>query len=86
MCNPWMWHLGRPPPGTALGRGCGYFGILLHWLTSIDRVEAASVALLFEQLGMGAGSHKIYQVSQQLIDQQKVAADMAFAIISPLAF
>jgi hypothetical protein len=24
---------------------------------------------LFEQFGMGAGSHKIYQVSRQLIDQ-----------------
>ena len=49
-------------------------------------LRAASVAPLFEQLGMGAGSHKSYKVSRQLIDQQKVAAYMAFAIISPLAF
>jgi hypothetical protein len=39
------------------------------------------VSFLFEQLGMGAGSHKIYQVSRQLIDQQKAAADMAFAVV-----
>src|SRR3546814_9387338 len=41
---------------------------------------------LFEQFRMRAGAHEVHQISLDRVDEQEVAADMALAMIAPIAF
>ena len=35
---------------------------------------------------MSAGAHEVHQIPLNRIDQQEIAADMALAMIAPIAF
>src|SRR3546814_16906534 len=41
---------------------------------------------LFEQFRMRAGAHEVHQISLDRVDEQEVAADIALAMIAPIAF
>ena len=42
--------------------------------------------LFLEQTGIGARAHEVDGVAFQLVDQQEVAADVAFTVIGPIPF
>ena len=56
---------------------------------SAESLNASTQFALLEQIGMRADAHKddllIHTAALQLVDEQKVAADVAFAVVGPVA-
>ena len=54
--------------------------------SSLMQLSRSCVAISLKQLGMGSGADEVDGVSGDLIDQQKIAADMAFPVVGPFAY
>ena len=68
----------------------GLFGFLFDQRCHTAAVEATDTRgarpSATKQIRMRASAHKIQLIAFKLVDQQKVATDMAFPVVGPFAF